>query len=277
MTTRPHGYARYKLDGCRCYTCGFAVAQYNDARDHAIRRGTWHPWTDATPVREHIARLQECGAGLRTIAAHAGCDRKALQAVLSGRTDRGTGPQPRVRPALAAAVLRLEPTLDLVAAHTPVDATGTRRRLQALGAAGWPAAHLAARLDTTPSHFTVLMRQQQVTAARARAARALYDQLCLADPAAHGIRPASITRARRYATARGWAPVGAWDDDTLDDPQATPDTGRRLTRDELAEAHREEVAHLAAAGAHAEEIARRLGIALKTVRHILSAAGREQS
>jgi hypothetical protein len=27
---RPHGYARYKLDNCRCYTCAQAVADLYD-------------------------------------------------------------------------------------------------------------------------------------------------------------------------------------------------------------------------------------------------------
>lgn len=54
MSSRRHGYARYKLDGCRCYVCGYAAAQHNDAREHAIRRGQWQPFVDAGPVRQHL-------------------------------------------------------------------------------------------------------------------------------------------------------------------------------------------------------------------------------
>lgn len=136
--TRPHGYARYRLDGCRCYVCGWAVAQYNDARDHAMRRGTWQPWTDAAPVRAHLERLGECGMGLRPIAALAGVDRKRLYAVLHGRPERGTGPQEKVRPALATAVLAVEPTLENLAPSTLISPHGTRRRVHALVAVGWP-------------------------------------------------------------------------------------------------------------------------------------------
>ncbi|MCQ9186232.1 hypothetical protein KMT30_45815, partial [Streptomyces sp. IBSBF 2953] len=46
-------------------------------------------------------------------------------------------------------------------------------------------------------------------------------------PAEHGASQGGITRARRHALAHGWAPVGAWDDDTIDDPGAHPDwTGK---------------------------------------------------
>lgn len=227
MTERPHGYARYKLDGCRCNTCGWAVAQYNDARNHAIRRGTWQPWTDAEPVRQHIAQLRACGMGLRAIAAAAGIDRKRLQALTVGRPERGTGPQQQVRPALAAAVLKVEPTLDTMAAATPVDATGTRRRLQALVAGGWPQQHLAAELGMTPSNFGRTISSEQVIVRTARAAREVYDRLWNADPLEHGASQGGITRARQRAAANGWAPVGAWDDDTIDSPDAFPDwTGR---------------------------------------------------
>lgn len=224
---RPHGYARYKLDGCRCYTCGWAVAQYNDARDHAIRRGTWQPYTDTDPVRAHIAALQACGMGLRRIADLAHCDRKRLQAITTGRPERGTGPQPQVRPALAAAVLAIEPTLDNLAAATVIDATGTRRRLHALVAGGWPQARLAAGLGMAPGNFGLTLAAPRVRVRTARAVHDLYDRWWNANPIEHGASPGGVTRARRHAVARGWAPAGAWDDDTIGDPIAFPDwTGR---------------------------------------------------
>jgi hypothetical protein len=227
MNTRPHGYARYKLDGCRCYVCGLANATYYEARERAIAYGTWQPWADAGPVREHIRALRGCGIGLRRIAEAAGVDRKRLQAVLGGRPERGTGPQEKVRPALAAAVLAVEPTLELLGAKTPIDATGTHRRLQALVAAGWPQARLAARLGMAPGNFSGTMTREQVTVRTARAVRALYDVLWAVDPREHGVDNQAYSRARNHAASNGWAPVGAWDDDLIDDPQAFPDwTGR---------------------------------------------------
>ncbi|MEU7149157.1 hypothetical protein AB0B15_14145 [Streptomyces sp. NPDC045456] len=272
MSERPHGYARYKLDGCRCYTCGWAVAQYNDTRDHARRRGTWQPWTDAEPVRVHICRLQSCGMGLRTIAAAAGVDRKRLQGVITGRPERGTGPQAKVRPALAAAVLAVEPTLNNLAASTVIDATGTHRRLRALVAAGWPQHHLAVRLGMTDTNFSAMLRGDRVVVRTARAVRGLYDELWRADPRQHGVDAQAYSRARSHALRLGWAPVGAWDDDTIDNPAAVPDTGapQQLSRNERAAVRRKEIGHLHALGVSDHEIAQRLGMEYSTVRAIVT-------
>lgn len=227
MSTRPHGYARYRLDGCRCYICGYARSQYDDNRNRAIAYGTWHPWTDAEPVRTHIRTLQSCDMGLRAIAAAAGVDRKRLQAILGGRPERGTGPQERIRPALAAAVLAVEPTLDNLAPSTLISPLGTRRRVHALVAAGWPQHYLAAYLGMDPGNFGTMLDREHVLVRRALAVRAMYDALWNVDPADHGASAAGITRARRHAASCRWAPVGAWDDDAIDDPAAFPDwTGR---------------------------------------------------
>ncbi|MBV9023351.1 MAG: hypothetical protein JO362_06060 [Streptomycetaceae bacterium] len=227
MAERPHGYARYRLDGCRCYVCGFARSEYDANRDRAIAYGRWRPWVDAEPVRVHIRTLQACGVGLRRVAEATDVDRKRLQAIVSGRPERGTGPQEKIRPALAAAVLAVEPTLDLLGAKTPIDATGTRRRLQALIAAGWPQAQLAVRMGMSPGNFGATIGRERVVVRTARAVQALYDELWRADPREHGVDNQAYSRARNHARVNGWAPVGAWDDERIDDPAAFPDwTGR---------------------------------------------------
>lgn len=237
MSNRRHGYACYKLDGCRCYTCGWAVASYNDDREQAMRRGTWQPWTDAEPIRTHIRNLQDCGMGLRAIATVAAVDRKRLQAVLTGRPERGTGPQEKVRPALAASVLAVEPTLENLAPSTLINPVGTRRRLHALVAAGWPQGQLAVRLGMTPGNFTMMIGCQHVLVRRALAVQALYNQLWLADPREHGIGEQSYSRARNHAAKNQWAPVGAWDEDALDDPVAFPDWTGQCGTPQGAKAH----------------------------------------
>jgi hypothetical protein len=223
VSTRPHGYSRYRLDGCRCYTCAVARSRYEENRSKGIIAGTWQPFVDAEPVRVHIRTLRDCGMGLRAIAAAAGVDRKRLQAVTVGRPERGTGPQEKVRPDLAAAVLAVEPTLENLAPSTLINPAGTRRRLQALVAMGWPQQHLAVRLGMTPNNYGAMVRAEHVLVRRALAVRDLYEQLWRADPLEHGATQAGVTRARRHAAANGWAPVGAWDDDTIDDPAAYPD------------------------------------------------------
>jgi hypothetical protein len=230
MSARPHGYARYRLDGCRCYACSYARSEYDDNRNRAIAYGTWQPWVDAEPVRTHIRTLQACGLGLRRIADLAGVDRKRLQAVLNGRPERGTPPQERIRPALAAAVLAVEPTLANLAPATVIDATGARRRLQALICAGWPQHLLAKRLGMTDTNFSAALRRDRIVARTARAVAALYDELWRSNPLEHGASPSGVTRARKHAADLGWVAVGAWDDDAIDDPAARPDTGEHGSR-----------------------------------------------
>ncbi|MFD4258215.1 hypothetical protein ACFWR9_11440 [Streptomyces sp. NPDC058534] len=221
--SRPHGYARYRLDGCRCYTCGWARSRYEENRTKALIAGTWEPWVDAEPVRVHVRYLQSCEMGLRAIAARAGVDRKRLQAVLNGRPERGTPPQKTMRPDTAAAVLAVEPTLENLAPNTPISPLGTRRRARALVAVGWPQQHLAVHLGMDPGNFGTMLNREHVLARRALAVRAMYDALWRADPADHGASLGGIARARAYAADRGWAPPGAWDDDALDNPEAHPD------------------------------------------------------
>ncbi|MFF7067345.1 helix-turn-helix domain-containing protein [Streptomyces pseudovenezuelae] len=223
MSNRPHGYARYRLDGCRCYVCGYAVSVYNENRDKAIIAGTWQPWVDAEPVRVHIRYLQSCHMGLRAIAAAAGVDRKRLQCILKGRPERGTGPQEKIRPVLAAAVLAVEPTLDNLGGAVVISALGTVRRLQALVAAGWSQEHLAVELDMSSTNVSRLINGDAVIVRTARRVRDLYDLLWNVDPGQHGARPDDVTRTKARAATAGWAPVGAWDEDTLDDPAALPD------------------------------------------------------
>lgn len=271
MSERPHGYARYKLDGCRCYTCGWAVAQYNDARDHAIRRGTWQPYVDATAAREHVLRLKASGVGDRTIAAAAGLDRKQVRILLHGRPERGTPPPAQIRPATAAALLAVDLTLDLLPGSFLIDATGTHRRLQALTAAGWPQHHLAARLGMTDGNYSSMLNRPQVTAATARAARVLYDELWRADPREAGVNAQAYSRARNHAARLGWAPVGAWDDDTIDNPDAVPDEGTRPSRQD---ALVEDAEWLARQGYTREQAAARLGVTTGTLNAAISRAAR---
>jgi transcriptional regulator with XRE-family HTH domain len=223
MADRPHGYARYKLDRCRCYTCGWAVAQYRDHVEQLQRRGLWQPYVDAEPSRQHVLQLKACGFGDRSIADLAGLDRKRVRDLLHGRPERGTPPPTQIRPATAAAILSVEPTFDNLPGATPVASTGTVRRLQALVAAGWPQSQLAARLGLTDSNFASTLRREQVLVRTVRAVRALYTELWLADPAELGVPATSVSRSRNHAISNGWAPPGAWDEGAIDDPQAAPD------------------------------------------------------
>jgi hypothetical protein len=117
----------------------------------------------------------------------------------------------------------VEPTLENLAPSTLISPLGTRRRAHALVAVGWPQHHLAVYLGMDPGNFGTMLAREHVLARRALAVRAMYDDLWNIDPASLGASPGGMSRARAHAAASCWAPVGAWDEDTIDDPSAFPE------------------------------------------------------
>lgn len=212
--TRAHGYAKYRLNGCRCYTCGFARSIYDERRAKAITAGTWQPFVDAEPVREHVRALMAAGIGRRRIAALAGCTDNRITELVKGKC--GRTPQARIRPALADKLLSI-----CADAHAPgavVDATGTHRRIQALARLGWTLTGQAARVGMSTGNYAAVLDRAQVLRATADKVRALYGEVSrLPTPTGYG-----PTRIRNLAKAQGWFPPVAWDDDTIDDPAAAP-------------------------------------------------------
>lgn len=96
-----------------------------------------------------------------------------------------------------------------------VDPTGFRRRVDALRRLGWPLSELATRIGTTKSTLSQSMRvTNHVTLDRHMAMMDLYREL--------SDRPGPNTRTRLRAERLGYPPPIAWDDDTIDDPQARP-------------------------------------------------------
>ena len=80
MTTRPaiapddprHGTVAGYAAGCNCFSCRVAKSQWKNQRHRRISYGTWQPWVDAQPVRDHLHRLREAGIGWERAADLAG-------------------------------------------------------------------------------------------------------------------------------------------------------------------------------------------------------------
>lgn len=219
MAERPHGYARYKLDGCRCYTCAYAVSVYSEDRRKQIAAGTWQPFinfTDNTAVRDHIEAHARAGVGTRQLALLSGVDRKVIQCVRSG--SRKGRPLGRMRRDLAEKILAVPVSADTAAAHAVVSATGARRRIQALCAIGWGFRAQAELAGWPRDRWHRINREERILAATAQLVRDVYRQLSMT-PAPTGY---ASTRIRKVAARDGWFPPLAWDDECLDDPAATP-------------------------------------------------------
>jgi len=212
VAERPHGYARYKLDGCRCNACGFAVSEYGRRRTLAIRKSTWR--CDAAAMRAHVRSLMAAGMGRRRVAEMAGVNDSTLSRHLYGRNGR---PAPAtMRHDLARKLLAVRPD---PAPGALVPAVGVARRVQALVALGWTLTEVAAGIGWTLNNLGRLASSTggEVTARTSRSVAELYERASMTRPAG----PAA-NRARAMARRRGWVPPLAWNEGAIDDPRARP-------------------------------------------------------
>lgn len=238
----------YRRHGCRCDGCG-----RDFRRRKKLSRNGMCGMVDAEPVRRHILALQARGYSASGIASAAGVGNQLVEYALT--TAR------KVHADTARKLLAVEVPAGLV------DATGTRRRMQALAAIGWTFSELSARLGcdrTQVHHWTTTARVTQETAATARR---LYDELWNVEPP----ECMGATRNRSMAASKGWAPPLAWDDDEIDDPAATPHEWQRIKRSTN---RRDDLVEAAELGAPLASLIERFGIGAKGVERALFRAGR---
>lgn len=217
---------------CQRPECLARNRDYMNRRYRLMAYGRWQPYTDAEPVRRHVRMLMSYGIGLPRIEKLSGTSSGTMAKLMYAQHTRGRGPSKRVRAHTAARLLAVKPVFDNIAPRSLVDGTGTRRRLQALVAIGWPQMTLArlAGVDKLTVNDQVLERVPTAYGATARAVRDLYDQLWNVDPETRGVTRRWSEHARALAARRRWAPPAAWDDDTIDSPAATPDLGEHVGR-----------------------------------------------
>ena len=224
-------------------------------------------YTDATPAREHITNLLATGASKRAIAGAADISPTAITQL----TEHG---QRQVRTITAARILAVRPehTHNRPTPDGFVPNIGTRRRIQALQVLGHSARDIGDAAGVTQSvvHNIISQAGDWISARNRTAILAAYATLWN--------QPGTSRKTATLASRKGWAPPLAWDDETIDDPAATPqhqaiagastlddsaidrrcngDHSVPLTNDE----RRAVVARLHAAGLNDKEIMRRTGI-----------------
>jgi hypothetical protein len=196
-------------------TAQAAKAAYEQRRKRLIAYGQWEHPVHAAPVRAHLRHLVDAGTGPARIAE--------LSGIPAGTVSRHLyTPTKRIAAPTARALLAISPTpvpLTAMAGGAPVEAAGTRRRLQALAAAGYTHHSLAVAAGVLPNHFAEIVHgRERVRASTARRVRELYDELWNVPPPAG----TAAVRAQRRAARLGWMPAGAWEDGEIDDPAAGP-------------------------------------------------------
>lgn len=222
-SSRPHGtLSKFKVENCTCEPCRAADRRYANRRSRLMAYGQWQPYVDADPVRAHVQKLREFGVGWRTLAKIAGVPTGSMSKLIYGDGPRGMAPSKRVRPSTAAAILAIEPTMDLLADGAMIDGAGTRRRLQALVAVGWSQNQLAARVGVDRNQISRAVHGAPlVRCGTARAVRDIYRELWNRRPPETEHREKiAAARARNYAREHGWHRPAAWDDDLIDLPDA---------------------------------------------------------
>jgi AraC-like DNA-binding protein len=275
--------AAYVKDRCRCPDCTAANTAASRTATRERIYGRWHPYVDAGPVRERITALRAAGIGVERIAKLAGLSVSHIRQL--AQHDRGDSPTTqRVRPSTAKRVLGIHLDDPRRAAGSRVDVTGTRRRLQALIAVGWPAGLLADQLDRRPNSLLRSMTGASVTARTAHEVASLYDQLsCAKPPEATSEQRVAADAARAHAAAQRWLPPLAWDNIDTDTTPAAPAAGSqrndideiaveralagdRITYDDLtADEQQEVIRRLTARGASIRDIAAQLSTTKRTV------------
>lgn len=209
------GTTRAYRRGCRCASCRAAVAAAERRRYHH-RKQHGPMLVDAAPVRAHVVALHEVGIAYGTIAEHAGVTERAVYGLVVGY--RGRPPVDRITARNARAILAVEPDLELMRPLARVPAVGTSRRVRALRALGWPYDDLAGELDIARSRVALLGigAIDYVSVRTALNVRDRYESLAST--------PGPSARAAHLARRDGCLPPIWWDDDTIDDPSARPNT-----------------------------------------------------
>lgn len=254
--SEPHNRPRCARDRCdyvaKCR--GLCAKHYRTWLRERVARGEFIPgYIDGTEVRAHLAVLTASGLSLKVLGPLTGLHPDRLADITGAKY--GTVAADHVR-----RILTIEPCTvphdPRVAAGHRINSIGTSRRLQALVAIGWTGRELAAMLGQQETNLTAWVHGKTpwITAGNARRVIAVYDRLQWTTGG-----KAAPDRARRRAARNGWVGPLAWDDDTIDDPAATPfdvaaDTPyRRGEFLAVIEDHR-------SLGRSDEEIADRLGI-----------------
>lgn len=164
---------------------------------------------DPSPVREHVKLLLGSGMSQSFLAKVSGVSISSINRMVYPHMFSN-----RVLPRIANALLSVEP---LPSPTTLVDATPSRRRIQALGCMGWP--HEALR-DKSGVSFSVIQalcsgRRKQVQRYTHEKLAAVYEEICMLD--------GCNARAKQYAIRKRWIPPLGWDD--IDDLNEKPNWG----------------------------------------------------
>lgn len=159
---------------------------------------------DAGPTRAHVQALLALRWSFAAIADRSGVSRTAV---------RETRTVTKVQRSTEAAILAL-PLVRYAGKNVLVDATGTRRRIEALAYLGHPLISYELRVGRCRGRVGKAVATGWVSAYIADGVEQVYREL------ENTIGPSDLSRKR--AQKRGFVGPAAWDGRDMDDPKAVP-------------------------------------------------------
>lgn len=243
-TTPPqHGERRCFLRGCRRPECVRADSHYKKRlyAEHSRGERRLH---DTTQARAHMDRLFAHGWRQADIARASGVDPTKLSLIVLGQ------PYTHRRNALAILSVPVGPVIRA----TDIDATGSRRRLQALATLGHSWIAIRDLTGITKDRLGDIARglASRVRPLEAQLITKVYKELAF--------KPGTCRQVASYARRKGWYGPLAWDD--IDNPAAPPEVSApyeppaKNGRDSL---RMVELEHLLSLGESVPAIAKQMG------------------
>lgn len=237
--------------GCRCDGCRLAGRRYRKGLRLDHERGIYRT-TDAAQVRVHLQRLLALGWTQEQIGLAAGISQASVSSILTR--------QSKVGMASARAIFDIHLRRCPVTPDGWTDATGSRRRLQALAVIGYSPYALAPTLNLAVGWLYEIIagKPAHISGRDALRIAALYRRLLrLPAPVGHG-----PDRTRRRAARLGWHGPTAWDQ--IDDPMCEPEDDPAAPGIP-SQVDDERIRQLTTEGLSAQQIAERLGCTPRTV------------
>ncbi|MFC8065435.1 hypothetical protein [Streptomyces sp. NPDC057293] len=240
--------------GCQIPACR---ARFNERR-RQIKAGIRQPdrlLIDASPVRQHIAELQDAGMTLTCIARLAGVAHSTVCGLVHGRPHDRRGRQQATTPDVAAKILAVR----------PLTSTGALRRIQALATLGWTGRRIAERAGVSASWVFGLRPHAPMLVRNAEALAAAYENLRHLQAEDHGVTAGHAAQARQRAKDNRWPDAAYWDKHAadLEDPYFEPMYG--VTRREIVAHDANELMRIS--GLDRQAAAHRLGISKAYIDH----------
>ncbi|MEV8101015.1 helix-turn-helix transcriptional regulator [Streptomyces sp. NPDC088135] len=203
----PHGHSNRYAYGCRCKPCTKAASRADLERrlDRMAGRSRKVP---AGPAREHVQKLLKQGLSKAQIDRASGVPVTTVQRLVRGQVN--------IKRENAEKILRVP--LNVRVTQGDVSACGATRRVRALYALGHFNREIAlvAGVSRDAVCYLASGKWSTLEVSADDGIRAAYDRLSM--------RAGESWKTRKLAERHGWAPPLAWDDDTIDDPAAVPQT-----------------------------------------------------